>query len=93
MIDPIPPNATSIFLFSPRDQIARDQGALPRQSYATTDGTKTAYTKEIAADPDAAIKIADYEKLNPDARIVGYGTADTQKSYSPPPRLALSLTP
>lgn len=93
MTDPIlPPNSTSIFLFSAHDQLARDRSGLPRQSYAAADGAKAVYTTEIPITEEAAAKIADYQKLHPDARIVGYGTKDTERLYSPPPRLALSLS-
>jgi hypothetical protein len=92
MADPIPSEATSIFFYSPRHQSMRDQVRMPRLSYAASNGTKAAYTKEIAADqPDTEAQIADYQKQFPDARVVGYGTKDTQKLSSVPPMLAFSL--
>ena len=69
--------------------LLRDQTRTPRLSYVADEGTKRAYTKEIAAGlPDTEAKIAEYQRQFPDAGIVGHGTGDTQKFSAPLPTLA-----
>jgi hypothetical protein len=88
MTNTVPANATSIFLYSPRQERIRDGGRFPRFSFVGSDGTKTTYTQQILAGlPDTDAKIAEYRKQFPDARIAGYGTDDTQKLASPPPNM------
>jgi hypothetical protein len=89
MNDKLPPDATSVFCYSPQHQRMQDQRRAPRLSYAADDGTKVAYTTEIvAAPPDTETKIAEYKRQFPDARIVGYDTGDTRKFIASPPTLA-----
>jgi hypothetical protein len=88
MTAPIPADATCVFLYSPQHLRVCDQGRIPRLSFATPDGTKTAYTKEIPLGlPDTEARIAEYKKQFPDANISGYGTCDTQRLVSSPPTL------
>ena len=94
MADPIPPDATSIFFYSPQHQRVRDEGRMPRLSYVTDDGAKAPYTKEIVvAQPDAQAQIAAYQKQFSDNHIVGYGTSSTQKLVSAAPTAALTMLP
>jgi hypothetical protein len=91
MTDSVPTDAMSVFLYSPQQAKLRDNKRLPRFCYVCPDGSKSAYTKEIAAGlPDTDAKIAEYQKEFPDARIVGYGTADTQKLALPLPTMAFA---
>jgi hypothetical protein len=89
MTGPILSDSTSVFCYSPQHQRMQDQRKAPRLSYAADDGTKVAYTTEIAAaQPDTETKIAEYQRQFPDARVVGYDAGDTRKFIAPPPALA-----
>ena len=89
MTNSIPSGATSVFCYSPQHQRMQDQRRAPRLSYTAGGGTKTAYTTEIvAAQPDTETKIAEYQRQFPDARVVGYGTGDTQRFVAASPTLA-----
>jgi hypothetical protein len=87
MTDQIPSDATSIFLYSSRQERIRDGGRRPRCAFLDPSGSKTAYTKEIASGLDAEAEIAAYQKDFPDAHVVGYGISDTQRFTSSSPTL------
>lgn len=95
MADLTSTDATSVFLYSPRQAKLRDSARQPRFCYVCPDGSKPVYTKEIVAGlPDTNAKIAAYQKEFPDARVLGYGTKDTQKLVMPPsPNVAFAALP